>query len=82
MLQSKLCPLSKMNRKQLMSAGEEPVEKGGYFICKGSEKVIILFTIFHEMQFVQVIRLLIANRRNFPIALVRKTFKNKVLSLS
>ncbi|PIO74566.1 RNA polymerase I, Rpa2 specific domain protein [Teladorsagia circumcincta] len=64
MLRSTACHLSKMNRKELLKAGEEGTEKGGYFICKGSEKVI---------------RLLIANRRNFPIALHRKTFREKGL---
>lgn len=39
MLRSTLCHLSKMGRKELVKAGEEGTEKGGYFICKGSEKV-------------------------------------------
>ncbi|VDP12432.1 unnamed protein product [Heligmosomoides polygyrus] len=64
MLRSTLCHLSKMGRKELVKAGEEGTEKGGYFICKGSEKVI---------------RLLVSNRRNFPIALNRKTFREKGL---
>ncbi|KJH48262.1 DNA-directed RNA polymerase, beta subunit [Dictyocaulus viviparus] len=62
MLRSILCHLSKMNRKELTKAGEEWQEKGGYFICQGSEKVI---------------RLLVSNRRNFPIALCRNTFREK-----
>ncbi|UMM10247.1 hypothetical protein L5515_000112 [Caenorhabditis briggsae] len=62
MLRSEGCHLRGMSRKQLVAAGEEPIEKGGYFIVNGSEKVI---------------RLLIANRRNFPIAIIRKTFKEK-----
>ncbi|WKX89302.1 hypothetical protein Q1695_008726 [Nippostrongylus brasiliensis] len=64
MLRSTVCHLNKMSRKELIKAGEEGTEKGGYFICKGSEKVI---------------RLLISNRRNFPIALCRKTFREKGL---
>lgn len=48
MLKSKLCPLSKMNRQQLMKAGEEANEKGGYFICKGSEKVFSLRETFEN----------------------------------
>ncbi|CAB3408318.1 unnamed protein product [Caenorhabditis bovis] len=62
MLCSTGCHLRDMTRKQLVKCGEEPIEKGGYFIVNGSEKVI---------------RLLVANRRNFPIAIVRKTFKEK-----
>ncbi|GMR53854.1 hypothetical protein PMAYCL1PPCAC_24049, partial [Pristionchus mayeri] len=62
MLKSSRCHLVNMTRDDLTKAGEEGIERGGYFICKGSEKVI---------------RLLIANRRNFPIAHIRKTFKEK-----
>ncbi|CAI4223171.1 unnamed protein product [Auanema sp. JU1783] len=62
MLKSSLCHLSKLGKKELIKVGEEAEEKGGYFICKGSEKVL---------------RLLIANRRNYPIALIRKSFKEK-----
>ncbi|CAL2030071.1 unnamed protein product [Caenorhabditis brenneri] len=62
MLRSEGCHLRGMSREELVAAGEEPIEKGGYFIVNGSEKVI---------------RLLIANRRNFPIAIIRKTFKEK-----
>uniref|UniRef100_A0A8R1DTA8 DNA-directed RNA polymerase subunit beta n=1 Tax=Caenorhabditis japonica TaxID=281687 RepID=A0A8R1DTA8_CAEJA len=62
MLRSEGCHLRGLSRKELVAAGEEPIEKGGYFIVNGSEKVI---------------RLLIANRRNFPIAIIRKTFKEK-----
>ncbi|TKR92764.1 hypothetical protein L596_007349 [Steinernema carpocapsae] len=62
MLQSNRCNLHNRTRKQLVQKGEEALERGGYFVCKGSEKVI---------------RLLIANRRNYPIALVRKTFRDK-----
>lgn len=62
MLRSEGCHLRGLSRKELVAAGEEPIEKGGYFIVNGSEKVI---------------RLLIANRRNFPIAIVRRTFKEK-----
>lgn len=31
-----------MNRAELEKVGEEGTEKGGYFVCKGSEKVILL----------------------------------------
>ncbi|KAK6022504.1 RNA polymerase Rpb2, domain 3, partial [Ostertagia ostertagi] len=48
MLRSTACHLSKMNRKELLKAGEEGTEKGGYFICKGSEKGL-LFTEYGVM---------------------------------
>uniref|UniRef100_A0A915C6V3 DNA-directed RNA polymerase subunit beta n=3 Tax=Parascaris TaxID=6254 RepID=A0A915C6V3_PARUN len=62
MLMSNRCHLRGLSRSQLVAKGEEATEKGGYFIVKGSEKVI---------------RLLVANRRNFPIALVRRSFREK-----
>lgn len=39
MLMSNRCHLLKMSRDELTKAGEEGIERGGYFICKGSEKV-------------------------------------------
>lgn len=42
MLMSNRCHLKNMTRAELLKAGEEPIERGGYFICKGSEKVIYL----------------------------------------
>ncbi|CAJ0944309.1 unnamed protein product, partial [Mesorhabditis belari] len=62
MLKSDRCHLKKMSRSQLEKVGEEATEKGGYFVCKGSEKVI---------------RMLIANKQNYPIALIRQRYKTK-----
>ncbi|CAJ0577780.1 unnamed protein product, partial [Mesorhabditis spiculigera] len=62
MLMSKKCNLQKLNQKQLLANGEEATERGGYFVNKGSEKVI---------------RMLIANRQNYPISIVRESFKDK-----
>uniref|UniRef100_A0A915PND6 DNA-directed RNA polymerase subunit beta n=1 Tax=Setaria digitata TaxID=48799 RepID=A0A915PND6_9BILA len=62
MLKSSRCHLRWLTREQLVAHGEEGTEKGGYFICKGSEKVI---------------RLLVANRRNYPIGIVRRSFREK-----
>ncbi len=42
MVKSDLCPLSKMSRKELIEAGEDPDDPGGYFIINGTERVIIL----------------------------------------
>jgi len=41
MLKSKICPLSKMSREELIAAGEDPLDPGGYFIINGSERVIV-----------------------------------------
>lgn len=39
MLRSKICNLNSLSSEELVKVGEESIEKGGYFICKGSEKV-------------------------------------------
>lgn len=39
MLRSNRCNLNGLNAQKLIKCGEEASEKGGYFICKGSEKV-------------------------------------------
>jgi len=41
MLKSKLCPLSKMDQDELIEAGEDPNDPGGYFIVNGSERVTV-----------------------------------------
>lgn len=45
-----------------MQRKEESEELGGYFIINGNEKIV---------------RLLLANRRNFPMGLVRPSFENR-----
>ena len=42
MLKSKICPLSKMNTRELIEAGEDPDDPGGYFIINGTERVLVL----------------------------------------
>lgn len=42
MLKSKVCPLSKMTKKELIEAGENPEDPGGYFIINGTERVLVL----------------------------------------
>lgn len=41
MVKSILCPLSKMSREELIAAGEDPEDPGGYFIINGSERVLV-----------------------------------------
>lgn len=41
MLKSKFCHLSKLNREELISHGEDPDDPGGYFIINGTEKVLV-----------------------------------------
>jgi DNA-directed RNA polymerase I subunit RPA2 len=62
MLRSNKCYLEKLTPAQLVGAKEETDELGGYFIVNGNEKLI---------------RMLIAVKRNFPIAIVRPSFKNR-----
>jgi DNA-directed RNA polymerase subunit B len=41
MVKSDLCQLSNLTREQLIEAGEDPNDPGGYFIINGSERVIV-----------------------------------------
>jgi len=41
MLKSKLCFLSQLSREELVAAGEDPDDPGGYFVVNGSERVIV-----------------------------------------
>ncbi|KRX26223.1 DNA-directed RNA polymerase I subunit RPA2 [Trichinella nelsoni] len=62
MLMSNRCHLTKLSPNQLMKEKEEMNEMGGYFIVNGQEKVV---------------RMLIAQRRNYPLALVRPKWKQR-----
>lgn len=42
MLKSKICPLSGMSRQELIKAGEDPEDPGGYFIINGTERILVL----------------------------------------
>ncbi|MDI6883540.1 MAG: DNA-directed RNA polymerase subunit B [Hadesarchaea archaeon] len=41
MLKSKICRLHGFDNEQLINAGEDPLDPGGYFIVNGSERVIV-----------------------------------------
>jgi DNA-directed RNA polymerase subunit B len=41
MLKSKLCFLSQLSNDELIAAGEDPDDAGGYFVVNGSERVIV-----------------------------------------
>ncbi|MCK5628731.1 DNA-directed RNA polymerase subunit B'', partial [Candidatus Bathyarchaeota archaeon] len=41
MLKSKLCFLSQLSSEELIAAGEDPDDPGGYFVVNGSERVIV-----------------------------------------
>lgn len=62
MLKSDACNLSKMSPKDLVTHSEHENEWGGYFIVKGHERLI---------------RMLLQQRRNYPIAVVRSSWKGK-----
>lgn len=42
MVKSKVCPLTSFSRKQLIEAGEDPDDPGGYFIVNGTERILVL----------------------------------------
>ena len=62
MIKSNLCHLHGLTPAQLVHHHEEAEELGGYFIVNGLEKLI---------------RLLIVNRRNHPMAIVRPSFQKR-----
>lgn len=62
MVKSNRCHLQGMSPNQLVTSKEESDELGGYFIVNGIEKII---------------RMLIVQRRNHPMALIRPSFGNR-----
>uniref|UniRef100_A0A915KBH9 DNA-directed RNA polymerase n=1 Tax=Romanomermis culicivorax TaxID=13658 RepID=A0A915KBH9_ROMCU len=62
MVKSKLCNLYGLSAQDLIKRGEEEKEMGGYFIVNGTEKII---------------RLLIMNRRNYPMVFSRNGWKGR-----
>lgn len=62
MVRSSHCLLAGMGPAELLQAGEEAVEFGGYFICNGNERVI---------------RMLQLPKRNFPMAITRRAYTNR-----
>ncbi|XP_072962703.1 DNA-directed RNA polymerase I subunit 2 [Typha angustifolia] len=60
MLKSKLCHLRGADPQKLVYYKEEATEMGGYFICNGLERLA---------------RLLIIQKRNYPMAMVRNSFR-------
>ncbi|KAF7907777.1 uncharacterized protein EAF01_005363 [Botrytis porri] len=62
MLMSNKCHLQNNSPAQLVQKKEESEELGGYFVVNGIEKII---------------RLLVVNRRNFPMAIIRPSFKGR-----
>ncbi|SCU84968.1 LANO_0C02938g1_1 [Lachancea nothofagi CBS 11611] len=67
MLQSNRCHLNNMSPYDLVQHKEESDELGGYFIVNGIEKLI---------------RMLIVQRRNHPMAIIRPSFSNRGASYS
>lgn len=59
MVMSKKCHLHGLSPKELVKKKEEQHEFGGYFILKGTERII---------------RLIIANKRNFPLAVTKDSW--------
>ncbi|XP_005098273.1 DNA-directed RNA polymerase I subunit RPA2 [Aplysia californica] len=62
MVKSDACNLANLKPSALIAHGEEEEEMGGYFIIGGNEKVI---------------RLLIQQRRNYPLCLCRSSWKKR-----
>ncbi|GAB2213945.1 hypothetical protein Drorol1_Dr00018272 [Drosera rotundifolia] len=60
MVKSKMCNLRHANPRELVSRKEEHTEMGGYFISKGIERIV---------------RLIIVQKRNYPMSMVRSAFR-------
>jgi len=42
MVKSRICPLAQMGREELIKAGEDPDDQGGYFVVNGTERILVL----------------------------------------
>jgi DNA-directed RNA polymerase I subunit RPA2 len=62
MLRSNRCHLEGLSPKELVDRREETDELGGYFVVNGIEKLI---------------RMLVVNRRNYPMAIIRPSFEGR-----
>ena len=62
MVKSEFCHLSKMSSEESYHYGEDIQELGGYFIINGVEKLV---------------RLLIMQKQNYPLAILRPAFTNR-----
>ena len=62
MVRSKNCNLDGLSEEQLVERKEDMHEYGGYFIINGNERII---------------RMLIMNKRNYPVAFQRGSFVNR-----
>ncbi|KAF8427444.1 DNA-directed RNA polymerase I subunit RPA2 [Tirmania nivea] len=62
MLRTNRCNLEKLSPAELVNRKEETEELGGYFIVNGNEKLI---------------RLLVVQRRNHPMAIIRPSYSNR-----
>nr|XP_002131003.1 DNA-directed RNA polymerase I subunit RPA2-like [Ciona intestinalis]XP_018667297.1 DNA-directed RNA polymerase I subunit RPA2-like [Ciona intestinalis] len=62
MVKSDRCNLHGLSPKELVEKQEEEQEMGGYFVVNGNEKVV---------------RMLIMQRRNYPVGIVRPSWKNR-----
>ena len=62
MVGSKFCNLAGLSEQQLVKRKEDMYEFGGYFIINGNERII---------------RMLIMNKRNYPVAFERGSFVNR-----
>lgn len=62
MVRSQNCNLRGLNEEELVRKREDMHEWGGYFIVNGNERLI---------------RMLIMNKRNYPVAFERNSFMNR-----
>lgn len=62
MIRSRFCHLDGLSEEDLVRQHEDMSEMGGYFVINGNERII---------------RMLIMNKRNFPVAFIRPKFVDR-----
>ncbi len=70
MVKSKICNLSDLSKEELIRAGEDPYDPGGYFIVNGTERVIV------AVEDLAPNRIFVEEQKNSPYPFVAKVFSD------
>ncbi len=70
MVKSKICNLYEMSKEELIKAGEDPYDPGGYFIVNGTERVIV------AVEDLAPNRIFVEEQSNNPYPFVAKVFSD------
>ncbi len=70
MVKSKICNLSDLSKEELIRAGEDPYDPGGYFIVNGTERVIV------AVEDLAPNRIFVEEQKNSPYPFIAKVFSD------